>query len=108
MAEKSWEQRLLRRAESRIMEADSTKGRLPDGEPPFLLADVCRDTETGCLLILLGGAGKEAVSYTHLDVYKRQPGTCRVEGSRHFRPRTMQAPAFPQKKKSPEPVAVGG
>ena len=29
------------------------------GEPPFLLADVCRDTETGRLLILLGGAGKE-------------------------------------------------
>lgn len=37
----------------------------------------------------------------------RTPGTCRVEGSRHFRPRTVQAPAFPQKKKSPEPVAVG-
>ena len=29
------------------------------GEPPFLLADVCRNTETGRLLILLGGAGKE-------------------------------------------------
>ena len=31
MAEKSRGQRLPRRAESRIVEADSTKGRLPDG-----------------------------------------------------------------------------
>ena len=37
----------------------------------------------------------------------RTPGTCRVEGSRHFRPRTVRAPAFPQKKKSPNPLRSG-
>lgn len=37
----------------------------------------------------------------------RTPGTCRVEGSRHFRPRTVQAPAFPQKKNPPNPLRSG-